>query len=279
MATELEVRRPHLSMTQLDMLSKCGEQYRRRYVDKDIIPPGVAAVVGKATDRSVNQNLEHKIATKELLPLEQVADTARDVLNQEWQSGVVLADEEVGRGVKVVKGEAVDKAVRLSLLHAKQTAPIIEPTHVQRKWTVEITGYPMDLFGYIDVQEGTSSVRDTKTAGKTPNANAADQSDQLTGYALAVRVLDGKAPEKVVLDYLIDNKMPVAKSFESTRDADDFAALLHRVEVAIVALEKGVFIPARQTDWWCSARWCGYHATCRFVRQPKQFTSGEVVAV
>jgi hypothetical protein len=270
---ENEVKRPYLSMTQLDMLSKCGEQYRRRYVDKEIIPPGVAAVVGKATDRSVNQNLEHKIATKELLPIEAVADTARDGLNQEWQSGVILGDEEVGRGVKAVKGEAVDKAVRLSVLHAKQTAPTLEPTHVQRKWTVEISGYPMDLFGFIDVQEGTNSVRDTKTAGKTPNGNVADQSDQLTGYALAVRVLDGKAPEKVVLDYLIDNKTPVAKSFESTRDGDDFAALLHRVEVAIVALEKGVFIPARQTDWWCSPKWCGFHGSCRYVRQPKQFST------
>ena len=86
---------------------------------------------------------------------------------------------------------------------------------------------------------------------------------------MAIRVLDGKAPDKVVLDYLIDNKVPIAKTFESVRDASDFQALLHRIENAIEAIQKGVFIPARQTDWCCSDKWCGYFKSCRYVKQPK----------
>lgn len=264
---------PHLSISQLEMLSKCGEQYRRRYIEREIVPPGIALIVGTATDRTVTRNLQHKIDHKQLLTLEEVADTARDGLNQAWEGGVKLEPEEAIAGVKKVKGEAVDKAVRLSVLHAREKAPRLEPTHVQRKWAVELKGYPVDLVGVIDVQEGSSAVRDTKTSGKTPAENIAEQSDQLTAYALALRVIDGKPPAKVALDYLIDNKTPVLRTFESKRDNDDFAALLRRVEVAIMALDKGVFMPARQTDWWCSPRWCGYHATCRFVRQPKPFAA------
>lgn len=266
--TELFTK-PHLSISQLDTLSRCGEQYRRRYIEHEIIPPGVAALVGKATDQSVTRNLGHKIHTKEFLSVEDVAATARDSVTNDWQSGVKLDPDEAARGATVTRGEAIDKAVRLSVLHATRTAPTLDPTHVQRKWVVEMAGYPLDLVGVIDIQEGARAVRDTKTAAKTPNATCADESDQLTAYALAVQVIDGQPPAAVALDYLIDNKTPIAKPFLSTRDGDDFRALLHRVEVAVVAIEKGVFIPARQSDWWCSPKWCGYHGTCKYVRQPK----------
>lgn len=257
-------------MSQLDTLSRCGEQYRRRYLEREIIPPGIAALVGKATDQAVSTNLQHKVDTAELLPVEAVGDVARDGIANEWASGgVKLEPDEVARGEQAVKGEATDKAVRLAVLHATDKAPSLSPTHVQRRWTLELKNYPLDLVGVLDVQEAGRSVRDTKTAGKTPSQNIAHQSDQLTAYALAVKVIDGEPPDLVALDYLIDNKTPVVKTFESTRDNDDFRALLHRVEVSIAALEKGVFVPARQTDWWCSPKFCGYHSTCKYVRQPK----------
>lgn len=264
-----EFTKPHLSISQLETLSKCGEQYRRRYLEGEIIPPGVASLVGKATDKSVSDNLAHKIIHDRLMSAEEVAASARDSVAYEWQQGVKLDEDEAAAGVEKTKGAAIDKAVRLSVLHARSKAPDLAPTHVQRKWTVELTGYPLDLVGVIDVQEGGRAVRDTKTAGKTPNDQIAHDSDQLTAYALAVRVIDGEAPQIVALDYLVDTKTPAVKTFDSTRDVDDFRALLHRIEVAIAALEKGVFVPARQTDWWCSPKWCGYHATCKYVRQPK----------
>jgi hypothetical protein len=34
--------KPALSISQLDMLSRCGEQYRRRYIEHERLAPGVA---------------------------------------------------------------------------------------------------------------------------------------------------------------------------------------------------------------------------------------------
>jgi len=270
--TEQE-KKPQLHYSGLDTLSRCGEQFRRRYIEKDIIPPGVALVVGTATHRSIKKNLSHKLESKVCLPLEQVCDEARDALVSEWDGkGVSLQPEEAIQGVKQVKADAIDKAVRLSRLHATEKAPGLEFTHVERSWVVELKGYPVDLAGQLDIQNGTICVRDTKTAGKSPAASIADESDQLTAYALAVQVLEGKPPAQVALDYLIDNKTPVAKTFTSTRDDSDFRALLHRVENAVVAIEKGVFIPARATDWWCGPKWCGYHGSCKFAKQPKSIS-------
>lgn len=264
-----KIEKPQLHTTAVNM--QCGEAFRRRYLENEIIPPGVAALVGTATDRAVTRNLQSKLDTKTLLTLEEIADTARDGLNQAWESGVKLDPEEMAAGIKKVKGDATDKAVRLSCLHAKSKAPEIEPTRLQRKWVLELNGYPMDLVGAIDIQEART-IRDTKTTGKTPSEDIAHKSLQLTAYALAVAKIDGTAPEKVMLDYLIDNKTPVAKTYQSERGPEDFQIFLNRVEALIIAIEKGVFLPVSPDHWMCNPKWCGYASSCKFYTgKPKQF--------
>jgi hypothetical protein len=228
-------------------------------------------LVGRAVDKSVTANHGSKKDGKGLMPLQQIADLARDALNTEWDgSDVALTKEELQLGLKTVRGEAVDKTVRLSKLHAREKAPEINPTHLQRQIVVELGSYPYDLTGYLDIQEGVRAVRDTKTSAKTPASDIADKDDQLTLYAMMVRVVDGAIPERLYLDYLIDTKTPKAESFETVRTAEDFNPVLRRVENAITVLEKGAFMPARETDWWCNPKWCGYHATCPFVKQPRR---------
>jgi hypothetical protein len=262
--------KPQLHVSGLEALSRCGEQFRRIYIERERIPPGVALIVGTATHKSVARNLESKIRTGSLLSLEEVKDTARDSLTNEWESGIKLDEEQIAAGIKRVKADAIDKAVRLSALHATKTAPILRPTHVERSWKIELPGYPLDLAGTLDIQEGSSSVRDTKTSGKTPAKTIADESLQLTAYALAAKVIVGKAVESVRLDYLIDTTIPKYEPFSSTRDDADFKNLLLRIERATIAIEKGVFIPARETDWFCSSKWCGFWSSCPFSRKPKQ---------
>ena len=261
------------------MLSKCGEQFRRRYLEKEILPPAVAMLVGRGVDTSVDSNLTSKVRTRELLPLEQVKDIARDNITIQWETSSIKFNEaEIELGIPKVKGEATDKAVRLASLHARERAPHIDPKeekNIQRRWRIELDGFPRDLVGIIDILEPRvatmdgmlPAVIDTKTAAKTPPKNIAHISQQLTAYALAIRVEEGES-KGVSLDYLIDTKTPKSAVFYSTRGQDDFNALLRRVENAIEALDKGVFIPAQPTDWWCSERFCGYHSTCPYVSEP-----------
>lgn len=263
----------HLSITQLNMLSRCGEQYYQRYVKGLKVPPGISLIIGKTVDSSVTKNLTQKLNGQDLLPVEAVVDFAAQEFNREWEaSEVALSEEELEKGVRVVKGEALDKSVRLAGLHAIEMAPTILPTHLQRKVQVELTKYPYDLLGYIDIQEGSKAIRDTKTSGKTPAKDIADKDDQLTIYAMMVKVTDGVIPETLCLDYLVDLKTPTAKVFTTQRTEDDFKPILRRVEAAALALEKGVFIPARETDWWCSPKWCGYHSTCQYVKRSRRPT-------
>lgn len=263
-----------LSISQLNMLSRCGEQYYQRYVKGRKVPPGISMIVGRSVDESVTENLGHKLKGEDLLPVEAVADFTAERFNQEWdKSEVSLTKEEMEKGIKIVKGESLDKSVRLASLHASDMAPAINPTHLQRKMEVELTGYPYDLIGYIDIQEGDKYIRDTKTSGKTPAANIADKDDQLTIYAMMAKAIDKAIPEQLCLDYLVDLKTPKATTFYTSRDESDFNPMLRRIEVASIALEKGVFVPARETDWWCDQRWCGYWNTCPYIKhghRPKE---------
>jgi CRISPR/Cas system-associated exonuclease Cas4 (RecB family) len=257
----------HISITQINMLGFCGEQYYRRYVLGDKIPPGISLIVGKCTDKTVNDDMTAKIETGELLPVEQIKDIAHDTLNVEWDHGVLLTEDEVKEDLKKVKGAAIDKTVRLSVLHRTDLAPKLNPTHVQRKWELELPGYP-NIIGYIDLQEGTTSIRDTKTTARTPSEDAAHISEQLTIYALAGRVLDGKIPDKLFLDYLVDNKVPKVEIRESIRSEADFGPLFRRLEIALKMISSGLFMPTKQdNNPLCSPRYCGYYRTCPYVRQ------------
>lgn len=275
----IEPKKPHLSPSQLTMLSRCPKQFEFRYVEGLRIPPGVAQIVGTASHRSVEKNLKSKIDTGLLLPDEEVEQIAADALVAEWAGQEPkLDDEEKEQGVDKTLGDAKDQAVQLARVHHKELAPSLKPTHVERFFRLELKGFPYDMIGYIDVQEGSDAVRDTKTTGKSPSQQDADGSIQLTTYGLAVKASDGKAPAKYTLDGLVKGRkggvsLAIA---ETQRTEGDFRSLLHRVELAAKIIERGAFYPTDPTNWWCSARWCGYWDRCEFGGRHRVQTGFEV---
>src|SRR5438876_8700225 len=117
------------------MLAKCGEQYRLRYIEGEKRPPGIAMLVGKSVDAGVNADMRAKAKAGELLPEEAVLQAARDELDTQWNLGVALDEDEAAMGPKAVKGQAVDKSVRLARLHHRKIAPKRKPDtleHIQR---------------------------------------------------------------------------------------------------------------------------------------------------
>lgn len=270
-------KRPQLHVTSLNTISFCGIAFERRYMKGEKIPPSTFAVVGRGVDKSVTKNLEHKIASGgELLTLEELREEAASgVTNDIEMEGLwIVEPEEIAKGLKKLTGEAVDKAVRLSDLHAIELAPVIQPKFVQRPFTLELPGYPFDIVGTMDIQEEEPTeggrivrIRDTKTSGKTPAQSVADSSVQLTGYALALRVLEGREPDEVTLDYLIDTKKPKTAVLTSKRTMLDFQTFLRRVEAALKVIETGAFLPAKPGDPLCSEKFCGYWSTCDYVQK------------
>lgn len=279
-------QRKHFSHSQLAMLSKCGLQWFYRYVEGRVIPPGIAMIRGTATHGSVQADLQSKIDKGELLEDEVIADLAAQIFDQRVElEGVDYNSDDRAIGTKAALGAGKDRAVRLSKHHHATDAPTIDPVTVERPFRLTIEGFERDLVGYIDVEartpEGGIIIEDTKTSAKTPSKGAADLSNQLTVYSLAAWRLNGERPVGVRLRTLVDLKRgPTTNIQESTRDDLDFERILLRMDYAQDQVRSGAFMPARPDDWWCSEKWCGYHAICPFgARQKRQVSVPDMSAL
>ena len=57
---------------------RCGEQFRRRYIEGERVPPGVAAGRGTGVHKANEVNLNQKVITGTDLKLSDLKDAARD---------------------------------------------------------------------------------------------------------------------------------------------------------------------------------------------------------
>jgi hypothetical protein len=291
-----ENQKPQLHISMLNTLSACGIQFLRRYGHRfglwekeEIIPPGIALVVGISTHKSVESNLRHKIENGYLLPREEAIETAVREATGLWYSGVLLTDEE-SENIGQTKGELLDMSAALSGLHYDHVAPRLLPVSVEEKWVVELKRFPFDLAGQIDIreqiprsdiqkfeaekagqnpEEPLASIRDTKTAGKKPSPDALS-SMQMAMYSRAHRVIYGKLPDMISLDYLIKTKTPSTITLSGSPNESAMSPLMARIEqfaVIIDAAQRGkvnLFTPAQPDDWRCSKKWCGFAVTCPY---------------
>lgn len=260
-----EAKKPHRSTSQLESYSRCAEAFRRRYIEKEIIPPGIALMQGKGVDAAQGVNFRQKIETHEDLPVSEIKDAAAAAFDNETAGEYLLSTEEVTEGPKKVLGRAKDQTVKLAEAFAIHQAPDYQPVAVQREFRIVMPNSTHDLIGFIDLECDQKRVTDFKTANKRKNQDEVNSSLQLTVYAAAHRLWTGSDPTEVRLDTLVKNKEPVRQVLASSRSLDDYQALVNRFNAIQQAIAAGNFPPATPGAWWCGPKWCGYHATCPYV--------------
>lgn len=257
--------RPHLSHSQLDMLSRCEKQWEYRYVYNIKSPPGVALVVGKGAHASAERDLQRKMDWGTLMEPGEVQEVARDATTRTWERDPPVIPPPVpGARSKPITtvGEAVDMVVSLAAVHHEKLAPILEPIALEQAFVIEIPQLPYDVVGVVDVETATH-VRDLKTKAKAPTEREVQRSTQLALYHLR-STLQGGPPKKTALDYLIKTQTRQALTFEHEPDADDHRAFMRRLELAAATIQSGIFKPTWTGDWSCSERFCGYWERCEF---------------
>ena len=273
-----EERRPHLSPSQIDLFTKCPEAYRRRYIEREVIPPGIAMAKGTGLHGGSETNFRQKIETWRDLPESDIVDAAVATFETELdRRGYQLSDEEMARGATVVIAEAKDDVAAMAKAHAKSQAPEYQPVLVEEPVRIEMPDADYDMFGYLDLlaHEPTETpswdaIVDFKTGAKARPKGDVDSSVQLTFYAAAAHIIREKPVDEVRLEVLIKGSQGVRRQLlTSTRDEHDYAALTRRVQAVWAAVQAGVFTPAKPDAWWCSPRWCGYWHTCPFVNSER----------
>lgn len=254
---------------------RCGEAYRRRYIEKDYTPSTTPQIRGSAVHRAIGTGLIEQQRLAAPAPVELFEDVAASQIDLARRAGVTLTKEEQSIGVSKVFGTLKDHAVAYAGGYATGVAAAIEPLAVER--TVTLTGVIPDvhLKGTIDLVDRAPMepvgeiIRDVKTSERTPPEHAADTSDQLTMYALFRSAEKPHAdPRPVSLDYLIRRKSGEIehKRLNSVRGPADYAVLTRRIQMASQGLRAGLFLPSNPaTDWWCSEKFCPYWNSCLFV--------------
>lgn len=277
-------KKAYISPSQLNTFENCGEAYRRRYIEKEIIPPGVAALRGGSVHKGAEMNFEQKIESRVDLPKDQIVERAVAEFDARMKAeGLFLDPEAQARGKAIVVGEEKDTTVRLAGLFSDQVAPVYQPTAVEQKITIELPESPRDLLGIIDLTATLvadpargEGIIDYKTGKKTKSQGEFDTSAQITLYDLAYRAKRGKAPDFLQVEQLVDLKSgPKRVVNTTTRSVADFKPAVARVNAMISGLEKGAFLPANAGAWNCSPKWCGYFGTCQFVNSERRAAAGE----
>lgn len=253
----------HLSVSQLDMFTRCGEQWRRRYIDGEIIPPGIAARVGTGVHKAAELNFREKMESGEDLPLDVIQDAAAEAYAAALQNGVFFAPDEVD-GAHIAMAEGKDTAVSLATVFWNELAPTINPAFVEQRVTLEL-GLSLPVVTVIDLYTQRRELRDLKTSGRRWTDAKARTSPQPTLYREAIRALTDEYPERIVFDVLVQGRNPELQKIETVRDADDLRVLIRQFEIMLMSVQAGIFPPAQPDSWNCSPRWCGYFYSCPYI--------------
>lgn len=269
-------QREHWSPTQLDLACKCGVAYERRYIRGEKIPPGIAAMKGQGMHGGAKTNMRQKIESHRDMPVKQIVEAAVTAFEDQVRGEYMLTREEQSRGPKLVLADAKDDVSFMAAMHAATQAPDYQPVLVEQKVRIELPQAPRDLLGIIDLADTKDRVIDFKTSGRRKNQAEADSSVQLTTYAVAFNALTGRNPSAVVLDTIVQTKTNTGRqALTSTRNSADYDALANRINAVQRMVDAGAFLPAMPGAWWCFERFCGFHATCKFVNHKRKSTTDD----
>jgi hypothetical protein len=270
--------KPHFSHSQLDAFDRCGEAWRRRYIEGEKIPPGIALMTGSAVHRTVEANMRQKIESHQDLPVGDLAGIAAAEFETACAGGYILDEQETAKGAASVLGEAKDRVVDLAKFHGAEQAPDYQPVLVEERVRIELPMCSHDLLGVLDLADDKDRVIDFKTAARKKRQSDADTSNQLTIYGAAFHGLVGRPAKELRLDVTVKTKVLARQVLTTVRTPADYRVLASRMNAALTAIRAGVFPPAQLGHWSCSARWCGYHSTCSYVnheRREAEGTNGE----
>lgn len=242
----------YISPTQLNMYLRCPAQYKFRYIDNIILPPKSALTKGKAVHKGIEHNYKQKIDSLQDIKLSEV----QEVVAAEFETAAMETEWEPDEK----PGKIKDETISLATLYHNEVAPIVQPVLVEEEVLVPLSN-EYKLRGFIDVLDSNGYIRDTKTAKRTPSADEALKSLQLTAYSLAHRHEMGMPEKGVKLDYLVQTKEPKVVTLDAVRTQADINRFLAITNSVIHAIENQVFYP-NQNNFMCSEKTCGYWKLC-----------------
>lgn len=244
----------YINQTLINSWDMCPERVRRRWIEGDIIPPGIAAKIGTGVHKGAEVNHLAKIISGEDEPLDVITDAARDGYVKSLQDGVFFPPDERSTAKKQLE-EGVDVTVQLASIYRSDLAPQISPALVEKKITMSVDEIDHPFIGTIDVYTKDGWLPDLKTAAKKWPKGRAEASPQATLYNELIKHETGEYPSKLSFEVFVKNNKPELQSVQAERNPEDFDVLIKRVRIMEQMITAGIFPPATVGHWCCSPRY------------------------
>ena len=259
-----QAQKPHRSPSAMGTYFGCGEDFRRRYMEHERIPPTLSMLGGTGMHKGAEHNFRQKIDSHVDLPVADVVAAAVAGFDAAIaKDGLTLFPEELALGEGVAVGMKRDEVANSAAAFRLTQSPDYQPKAVEQLVRIPVPKGTHDLLGIMDlvaddIARGVDDVVvDFKNAKKSKSAADAAESTQLTFYSAAHQVQYGKPPSEVRLDVLVTTKKGVSRQLlVEHRDAKDFQVLANRLNAMEQGVKAGVFLPAAPGSWKCSAKWC-----------------------
>lgn len=252
-ASELELPKTHISVSQVNAYLRCPLSYYWRYVEGIRTPPTAAMSFGTAMHRAIEANNIHKVQHNENMPLTEV----KKAWNEAWVHAAGYTDFTEDED----PGEIQDEGTRMLDVYMEQIAPTVQPILVEHVFEIDL-GEGFTLKGIIDCVDQNGVIIDNKTTKRTPSGDPTSGNLQLVAYSVAHREILGMPESGVRLDYLIRTKTPKVVSFSGPpRNELEIRRTLKLISSTARAIRLGVFMP-NPGNFMCSPTGCGYWDIC-----------------
>jgi len=182
----------HLSASMLGTWLRCGEQFRRRYIEGERIPPGVSARRGSAVHKAAERNYNHKRLTGRDLPLTDLHDACRDeYVRLIPDEGVFFPPEQLPEKASLLN-RSLNQALSATTLFHNQIAPKVVPLEAEL-WVEGDLGFGLPVVGILDLVEPEGRLCDLKIMDRK-GQDWADRELQPTFYCALWHARTGSWP-------------------------------------------------------------------------------------
>jgi RecB family exonuclease len=229
----------YLSVSSLNLFSRCPLAWKRRYVDKLTEPPSGKMVRGSAAGAALAQHYGRQIESGEGLSTSDVLDEyAAEWDHRRDREEVIWGTDQPG----ILK----DTGMAALALYHREIAPTITPVSVEREFALSWPDAPFQLTGFLDLETADDEVGDYKLGAQRLSADKAAADLQPTVY-LAARRAEGNPASAFRFHAMAATKKPSAELVAAPRSERQLDLLTHRV-----------FSLARAMQWrWLNDCWAG----------------------
>lgn len=276
----------YLSDTQKQMFGRCPKQYAFRYVMGVKKPPAGPVVCGRWGHETMERNLQKKKDEGEELELQEFCgdwETRFDQgLRQEeinWEGKdpndfrTAFLGSKLTFSMHVPGGVTQRKKGLLPIVRTNFT-PTLDPILVEHEVQIEIPKGEKDREGWIHVIGKIDCVskagrkqtcRDFKFTSR--DGDTAEDSDQLTIYALALKAEGVKVSEFAIDNLVHGTQVPKVSTHTTKRGEDRLEAIIQEYREIAKQIEHLGDDPerypmTRRDAWWCSEKFCGFASMC-----------------